>query len=276
MTAVAAAPIRLGVVSFLNAVPLIDGLEGLEGVSLEPSVPSRLMGRIEQGAVDLALASSIDYQRSAQELRILPVGALGSDGVTMTVRLWSRDPLDRIECVHCDVDSHTSVALLRIILRRVHGIDCRVVPFDATAANGDPSTWPSSVLLIGDKVVTGRPPGDSHGHELDLGEAWQEMEGLPFIFGAWMGRADLDPDIAMRARVILDRQLRLNRQRLDEVVSRAAPARGWEPSVAASYLREHIRYEFGERERAGLEAFHAAAVDLGLIDECRPLRFFED
>ena len=66
----------LGVVNFLNTTPLISGLEFVEGVEFVHEVPSELIGCLERHEVDIALASSIDYQRSEIDLRILPVGVL--------------------------------------------------------------------------------------------------------------------------------------------------------------------------------------------------------
>ena len=53
-------PIRLGVVSFVNTLPLIDGLENLADIELRHSVPSLLLDQLINGAVDIALCSSID------------------------------------------------------------------------------------------------------------------------------------------------------------------------------------------------------------------------
>ena len=64
-------PVRLGVVSFVNTLPLIDGLERLADIDLRYSVPSLLMDTLLAGEVDLALCSSIDYQRSPEPLVIV-------------------------------------------------------------------------------------------------------------------------------------------------------------------------------------------------------------
>ena len=109
--------LRLGVVNFLNATPLIDGIETTQGINLIQKVPSELVGCLERDEVDFALASSIDYQKSNKDFAILPVGALSSDGETLTVRLCSRIPFEKIAEVYCDIDSHTSIALLQIVLR---------------------------------------------------------------------------------------------------------------------------------------------------------------
>ncbi|MEM9083757.1 MAG: MqnA/MqnD/SBP family protein, partial [Planctomycetota bacterium] len=180
-----ARPARLGAVSYLNTLPMIEGLGKLAEVTLTLTPPSELASMLERDEVDLALASSIDYQRSSIPLAILPVGMIGSSGPTLTVRLFSRVPIEDLKTVACDVDSHTSVTLLRIVLQQQHGLSPELLPFDADALehrhNAADDDWPESLLLIGDKVVTASPPAIVYPHQLDLGEAWKDLTGLPFV-----------------------------------------------------------------------------------------------
>lgn len=273
MIAPAAAPLRLGVVSFVNTAPFIEGLEKLADVVLEPTVPSRLADGLESGAWDVALCSSIDYQRSAAELVILPGGILGSDGATMTVRLFAQRPLAELRRVHCDVDSHTSVALLRILLHDRTGIDPECIPFDARAGRAAlDGGEPEAMLLIGDKVVTAAPPAARYPHQLDLGEAWREWTGLPFVFALWLARADADPARIALASALLDRQRRRNARRLGRIVARRAVPIGWPADLARRYLAERIDFAETPAHRAGLEAFWEKARALGLTDRNRRYR----
>ena len=41
-----------------------------------------------------------------------------------------------------------------------------------------------------------------------------------------------------------------------------------------AYLRDTLKYGLGDRERAGLERFFLMAVELGLAQDPRPLKFF--
>ena len=97
---------RLGVVSYLNTLPLIDGLDRAEGVEIVAAVPSSLAGLLAAGATDLSLCSVIDQQRSEVPLELVPVGQIGCDGPTWTVRLFSNRPLQEIEHVGCDGWAH--------------------------------------------------------------------------------------------------------------------------------------------------------------------------
>jgi len=272
ITSVARRSIRLGVVSFVNTLPLIDGLEGLADIELRYAVPSSLLDALLNDEVDLAICSSIDYQRSETPLVVVPCGLLGCDGPTLTVRLYSTGPIERLTEVHCDTDSHTSVVLLQILLREVHGITPRLVDFDARghAAGDGACDWPDAMLLIGDKVVTDAPPEGRYTHQLDLGAAWVEMTGLPFVFALWLARRDADPDVIATAAAILDRQRRYNTERLDLIVQRRARPRGWPATLAASYLKGNLAYELTERRRRGLELFFEKAKEHGLARR-RPL-----
>ena len=77
------APYRVASVSYLNARPLIFGLESDPAVSLSLDVPSKLVDHLRAGEADVALLPVIDYQR-LEGLTIIPAGGIGSDGPTLT------------------------------------------------------------------------------------------------------------------------------------------------------------------------------------------------
>lgn len=268
-------PVRLGVVSFLNTVPLIDGLERLAEVELLCSVPSLLIDQLLADEVDVALCSSIDYVRSPDPLVIVPAGQLGSCGPTLTVRLYSKTPVEAVEQVHCDTDSHTSVALLRILLQEQYGVAPALIDYHAREhLSGHQSVdWPDAMLLIGDKVVTDSPPAVRYPHQLDLGEAWFQLTGLPFVFAAWMARQAADSAQLTMACAVLDRQRRYNALHMDRLLRERAPQHGWPVDLARDYLTKHLEFDFDERSRAALKLFFDKALEHGLVPAGRAIRF---
>src|SRR5439155_16687175 len=176
--------LRIASVSFLNARPLIEGLERDSRVQLILDVPSALLGLLQRELADVALLPTIDYQRSSN-LTMVPAGGIASDGPTLTVRVFSRVPIAQIRSLACDPDSHTSIALARIILSRRY--NQRPEFCDLTRAT---DAADQARLLIGDKVVCEEPTGFEH--QLDLGAEWKAMTGLPFVFAVWMARDGVD------------------------------------------------------------------------------------
>src|SRR4051794_14906235 len=193
--------LRVGSVSFLNAKPLIYGLDSDPGVELGLEVPSKLLDGMRQGRYDVALLPVIDYQRM-DDLRLLTSGGIGCDGPTLTVRIFSPVPIEQIRTLACDTDSHTSVALARVLLAEQYELRPEFVPLDSVR-EGQAAAGVAK-LLIGDKVVAQEPPRSLMPHQLDLGEAWKQLTGRPFLFAAWMAREGVElgdlPAVLARAK----------------------------------------------------------------------------
>ena len=272
--------VRIGCVSYLNTVPMIEGLELLPEAELVKAVPAKLISMLERDEVDVAIVSLIDAARASSPMAILPVGMIGSDGPTLTVRLFSQVPIEQITRVHADTDSHTSVALCRLLLSEQFGVDAKVVDYDAreqmpTSPDEPkdaetPSPWPEAMLLIGDKVVTSSPPAVRYPHQLDLGEAWKELTGLPFVYAVWMCRAERADDPRVRAAMaLLDSQRRHNATRIDAIVTRRAPEHRWPVDLARKYIGRCLRFDYDDRARQAATRFVEMCAGKGLAPTTR-------
>lgn len=243
--------LRLGVVSFLNSRPLIAGLDGDPDVRLILDVPAALPAWLDAGTVDAALVPWIDVLRSGGRYQVVSDACIASDGETMTVRVFSRVPPDRVTTLYVDADSHTSVALATVLWGELFGRRLTVQRCDARSDRLDAH---EAVLLIGDKVVT--PGRGSFGYEVDLGGAWRAHTGLPFVFAVWAMAA---PVVAVDLAARLSEQLSMARDRgvarAAEIARECGPALGWPVELAHRYLTRCLCYHLDERARAGAERF---------------------
>ena len=130
-------------------------------------------------------------------------------------------------------------------------------------AAGDANEPGVARLLIGDKVVTDAPSDDDYPHQLDLGGAWHDLTGRPFVFAVWLARADAElGDLPDRLAALVDRNL----DRIDAIAAAYAPAHGWSPELATEYLGRILRYRVGEPELDAIRQFAERAARLGLTD----------
>ena len=71
-------------------------------------------------------------------------------------------------------------------------------------------------------------------YQLDLGEAWKDMTGLPFVFAVWTAGPGPDgsaPDLGdLPAR--LERAKQEGLAHVEEILTRFAQPRGWPRDVA--------------------------------------------
>ena len=262
---------RLGAVSFLNTRPLTYGLD--EGDSLFDivyDVPSACADALAAGSIDVGLIPVVEYARQGGGV-IVPDLAIGAIGEVLTVRLFYRGELGDIRKIAADTSSRTSVALLRILLQARYGITPEIVSsppdLDAMLHSAD------AALLIGDPVLPLVEPGDDDAgrHSLDLGREWYELTGLPFVFAFWSGA-----DGALRAEQVarLQRARHEGEQHLFEIAAAFQRERAGSAELYERYLRDHICYDLGEQQMAGLNEFFRLAFEQAIIPEIPPLRFY--
>jgi len=246
----------LGAVSFLNSRPLIDRLESDESIGVTTAVPSALFDLLAMRQVDAAMLPIVDLHRSAGRFRRISDCCIASEAETLTVRVFSRMPPDRVTRLHADPDSHTSVVLAQVIWRELYRRQLEIVPWSSEIARDDID----ALLLIGDKVITDAPRG--YGFETDLGGAWRHLTGHPFVFAVWAAHADFNAPDLVRA---LERARDEGVRSAAEIAEQHARTHGWPPALARRYLCETLRYSLTPEMQQGMGRFFELAEKLGLI-----------
>ena len=258
--------IRVGAVSYLNTRPLVFGLEqtGDPRYVLSYDVPSVLSTRLAAAELDVALLPVIELAR-IPNLAVVPGLAIGSLGDCRSVLLVSKKPLDEIRSVALDPESRTSNALVQVLAAEAWGISPRFTlgPRDLELALMEHD----AAVRIGDKALFEPPPPGTTSY--DLGGAWTQMTGLPFVFAVWaaqIGVLDRDLYTALHA----------SRRAADALLAAIAEDYLWNgrryPEIAFRYLTEAMRYRFGGPELTALNRFLASAARLGLVDGNHEIR----
>ncbi len=255
----------LGVVSFLNARPLIEGLDADAGISLHYAVPSALPSMLRRGEVDAALIPVIDLARGQDAWERVSDACIGSDGETLTVRVFSKTPPEYMSVLHVDEDSHTSIALAQLIWLYRYERRLAFVPLSAAGDLNDCE----SVLLIGDKVVNA--PLTGFEYEIDLGGAWKEWTGLPFVFAVWAAPCGTGVSPANRANEKLADLLNAARDRgvarAADIAGEMGPALGWPADLAREYLTQRLIYTLTPQAQDGMRRFLELAAEEGIVPD---------
>src|SRR6516225_11142682 len=120
--------IRLGAVTYLNARPLVCGLERHTQFSIRYDIPSECARLLHARQTDVGLIPSIEYLRGPGPYAIVPGPAVTSRGPVASVAIYTRvEPRD-IRSIAMDTSSRTSVALSTVMLRRAFGVTADALP----------------------------------------------------------------------------------------------------------------------------------------------------
>ncbi|MGB7220734.1 MAG: menaquinone biosynthesis protein [Vicinamibacterales bacterium] len=264
--------VRLGAVNYLNARPLVFGLDQSPRFALRFDVPSECARLLHAGSVDVGLIPSVEYLHG-DDYRIVPDLAIVSRGEVASVALFTKRPIRDVQSIAMDTSSRTSVALVRILCARKFRIQPTIQSLDpdldVMLRRAD------AALVIGDNALLWRqlpaPSPQPPIEKIDLGTAWTSMTGLPFVWAFWAGRQDVLTSDDVRTLVAA----RDAGVRQTEAIARAyfpeGPAR---QALGARYLRDNIKYYLRDEEQAGLEAFYRYALEAGAAPAARELRFY--
>ena len=259
--------VRLGAVDYLNARPLVYGLELRSDLfSVRYDVPSKCAALLHEGSIDIGMIPSIEYLRGPDPYRIVPECGIVSHGPVESVALFSTTPVEKIRSIAADTSSRTSNGLLRILCFESFGVDPSFVPMppriDEMLARCD------AALLIGDPALY--LDHEARGLlKVDLGDRWTGLTGLPFVWAFWAGRNRvLSPTVVDALQHARDAGV---------AASDAIAAAYCSPdriALGQRYLRENIKYTLREREEEGLRQFFTLAEKHGVLEGIRAPVFY--
>lgn len=226
---------RIGCVPYGHAKPFAGAWKSQEPIWEHPKELARKLWR---GEVDLALIPVWEVLARA-DVRVLDGVAIGSRGEVRSVGVFYDRPLAECRTIQLTPHSVTSVQLWKLVAKHRGILLAEQTPGDAR-------------LLIGDEALEewNRKKGQG---VLDLGLAWTEWTGKPFVFAVWA----------------LGPQARISQGELDQF--RQACRQGilqrgdWAKNPGEKeYLTQCIRYELGPEEKEGLGEF-ARRAGLGKV-----------
>lgn len=260
--------VRLGAVSYLNARPLVFGLERHPEFDVRYDIPAECARLLHAHEIDVGLIPSIEYLRGRRSYAVVPGGAVISNGAVASVAIYTHKELKDIRTIAMDSSSRTSVALATILLkRRFHVSPESVAMAPDLAAMLDRA---DAALVIGDTALF-LDHAAAGVAKFDLGELWTAMTGLPFVYAFWAGW----PDALTAEQVgVLQQARATGAAHSDEVADafyRDEPGR---QDVARGYLRDNIRYVLGPAEIEGLKTFYRYAAEQQLAVWDGWLRFY--
>jgi chorismate dehydratase len=229
---------HVGSVPHLNAVPLARGLEN----QILYLPPSQLAVKLRSGELDAALLSVTEALFN-EGYDVLDNIAIASLGEVKSVFLAHRQPLESMSVIHCDTASLASFNLLKVLLAE-HGLHPELKPLPRY----EDASRVDNVFMIGDHALDFLLA--PHDHEIwDLGTAWFELTGLPFVFAVWtLRRSDANGPL----RQALKHAKAFGMETLDSII---ADRSEYSPEFRRDYLGWNIHYHLGSDERRGLAKF---------------------
>ncbi len=238
---------KITAVSYLNTKPLLYGIFKSrinEKITLELNIPSICADKLANGEVDLGLVP-VAVIPKLPAAHIVSDYCIGTVGAVKTVGIYSNCPIEEMTHVFMDYHSRTSVQLAQILFRDYWHIQPELL----TAKPGfeDKIEFTRGALIIGDRTIG---LDKKYPYFYDLGAAWLEMTGLPFVFAAWVSTKPLEESFLKEFNAAL-------KMGIDEIpqLMYILPRPSDNDFDLELYFTKYISYEFDAEKQKALDLF---------------------
>jgi chorismate dehydratase len=270
------AKLRLGRIQYINVMPIYHAIDRAyvpNGFHLVSGTPAELNARLYEGSLDVSAISSVEYGRHFRDYLLLPDLSISTEGDVGSVLFFSRIPFHRLSGreVLLSQASATSAALLKILLYELYG--ARPLYRSGPVPNRFPEGY-YGLLAIGDEALRLRAAG-IYPYFLDLGRAWHDLTGLPFVFGVWAARAAVFSENPGEVKFLHQTLLASKAwgvKALEEISRYAQDVVSLTQAHLCRYFQQ-LNYDLGPRQQEGLTAFYHYLHRYGSLEEMPKLRF---
>ena len=259
--------LRIGAVSYLNAVPLTYALRQAARVrdELTYAEPSTLAEQLRRGEISVGLIPTMEYLAGTGEC-VVPEVSISSCGPATSVKLFSNKPWDEVRIVAAHGASRSSAALAKVLLQEQYGHEVelrRMAPdVDEMLRAAD------AALLIGDPCLAAADVQVAR--TVDLGTLWHNLTGLPFVYALWVvGKRKLAPSLTQA----LVKAKWLGVLSIDNIARQEAGRAGLTQAQIERYLGVDLNYDLTPAHIDGIRTFAELCVRHGLVEQVREIRF---
>ena len=230
----------------MNTRPLLLGMEQSpfkERIDLMKAYPAQIAQALLDDTIDIGLVP-VAIMPLLKHPQLVSKYVIGTEGEVASVALFSKVPMDQIEKVYLDYQSRTSVQLAKLLLGQYWKKEVEFLT--ATEGYMDQISGSTAGVIIGDRALASL---NRFEHIYDLGLAWKQYSGLPFVFAAWIA----NKPIPLEFMEAFDAANGYGLSNLNEVI--ALIPDNEQVYDLHKYYTQNISYELTPEKRAGLKLF---------------------
>jgi len=270
--------VKIGRISYVNVAPvyyLLNGSLKPEWCEIVSSPPAALNSMLAMGEIDISPISSVAYALHQNDWLLLPDLSISCMGTVMSVLLASKLPfeeLDNRKVILTD-DSASAAKLIKLLFLKNN---IRPVFESVTIHNpADIDQDADAALVIGDTALNWEWQ-TMYAHVRDLGEMWQTLTGLPFVFSVLAVRkkfAEKRPDAVSAVIDLLLRSKEEGLKNIEKIIIDTSNKLGLNKDICKRYFNG-LSYSLDSSQLKGLNTFFEYLRMEKIISDRVKLSFF--
>jgi chorismate dehydratase len=272
--------IKIGRIAYVNVDPVYFNfnIEKKIDCSIIAKPPSHLNQMLADKKLDISPVSSAAYAKNYDKWLLLPDLSVSCFGNVMSVLFVSRlkiDELDGRKVIISD-ESRTAADLIRIFFYSQN-----IKPIFVNKKIKDPFYKPfykqdNAAVIIGDAAL--RFKWSEHfKYVWDLGDLWQHMTDMPFVFALWAVRksfAEKNKKIVSSVIKEFHMSKRAGLKNIDSIIQISSAKLGISVDKCRKYFNG-LNFDLKESQLNGLKTFFDGLYQHRIINKKAALTFFD-
>ena len=270
--------IKIGRISYINVDPVYYQFDhepipaGMQVITRPPAVLNKMLSNNE---LDISSVSTSAFARHSDQWLILPDLSISCYGKVLSVLLASRHSCEELheKTILLTEESATAADLLKLIFS-LKGLS-PVFQKGKVKASDDILDAAGAGLVIGDAALKNKWENDFE-HVFDLCEIWNQMTGLPFVFGVWAVRKSYAQKYPDKVSSVLS-ELKTSKEKglhhISDIARQSADKIGIDPDLSETYFNS-MYYSMSTPELECLKEFFSHLYSQKIIDKKPELNFF--
>jgi chorismate dehydratase len=237
--------IKVAAVSYLNTKPLLYGVKRhgiLKEIDLIEDYPALIAQLLIDDKVDVGLVPVAVIPR-LKEWHIVSDYCIGAEGEVASVCIFCEVPIKQVQKVYLDYQSRTSVRLAKVLLKEYWQQEVEFIDASGEDFRNEIKDHTAGVV-IGDRALEQRQKSK---YIYDLGAAWKQHTGLPFVFAAWIANKQLPTSFITS----FNEANKIGIEKIDDVIKEL----NFDAYDLKNYFTKCISYNLTDEKRKGLNLF---------------------
>jgi len=267
---------KLGYIDYLNCYPFYYHMfskKPLKGIDVISGYPNMLNQMMNSGKLDMSPISAATCADISGDVLVLPDFCLSSVGYVSSVILISRVPIDQLHKKRIGITSasHTSIVLLKILIKDYYRIIPEFVPTDPMPK----LDGIDAALAIGNEAMVFEPKKSYFVY--DLGKLWLEKTGFPVVFAVFAVRKQSAKKFAPEIKNVVSSYNKSLSYLLDEKKDLFTSADQQYPGISDDIEAYYnlLQFEFTENLKNALAFYFEKSGELGLTKKVAALEYFD-
>jgi chorismate dehydratase len=261
---------RICMTDDLSCSPLIYGFKNKliqHHFSILFAEPYQALKKLKEGEVELSIIPSVEYGQKKETWRIIPGVAISTKGAAGDMLLFFHKGLKDIKSIAVANNDSMAQLLLKILMKEKFILNPEYIKMETQPDNMLAQT--DAALITGDKAFEYARENRNY---LDLGEEWEDLSGLPFVYAFWAGR---EFTIKKDEVCLVKNAFELGKRNLVQIAREYAEQNSESWDFYHDFLTRNRNYTFSDQERDGLTELYHYAFFYGFIKYIPDLYYYE-